>query len=144
MEKEKIINQMGVEGETKKKYSRNKNYLLDDVSWFSLNSTAETIVNIVAVVILVVFIILAVVSLLGGVAITQRLEFLGEFQGAPLIAFISALLVLMIGLFFWAILKLLVNISRSLFNISMSINGYRTLEKKEEQEREDEKLIKKI
>ena len=134
---------MEKEFETKKKYSRSKYSLLDDVSWFSVNSTAETIINIVAVVILVVFIILAVATLLGGSALTQRLEFLGEFQGAPLIAFIGALLVLSVGLFFWAILKLLVNISRSLFNISMSINGYRTLEKKEEQEKEDERFLKK-
>jgi len=134
---------MEKEIETKKKYSRSKYSLLDDVSWFSVNSTAETIINIVAVVILVVFIILAVAALLGGSTLTQRLEFLGEFQGTPLIVFIGALLVLLIGLFFWAILKLLVNISRSLFNISMSINGYKTLEKKEEQENEDEHLLKK-
>ena len=128
---------------TKKKYSRSKYSLLDDVSWFSVNSTAEMIIDIVAVVILVVFILFAVVTLLGGNALIQRLEFLGELQGAPLIAFIGALLVLLTGLFFWAILKLLVNISRSLFNISMSINGYKTLEKKEEQENEDEHFLKK-
>lgn len=74
---------------------------------YYVNTNAENVCNVVAIVFLIVSIICALVCLLAGLA-----------SDAIIYGFLGAVIFVIIGIVSWASLKVVVNISRSLYNIN--------------------------
>ena len=85
---------------------------------YSVNPTAESVCSAVAAILLTLFIIGAIVLIvLGVVAFVDGDTTYGLiFCGGAAICFI-------VGLFNWASMKMLINISRSLYNINDAIRS---------------------
>lgn len=89
---------------------------------YSVNPAAESVCSAVAAILLTLFIIGAVVLIiLGVVAFVDGDTTYGLiFCGGATICFI-------VGLFNWASMKMLINISRSLYNINDAIRSQQSL-----------------
>lgn len=78
--------------------------------YFPVNPSAESICDTVAVIFLTVFIICSVIALIAGLAMESFF-----------IGILGAILFVIVGLVSWASLKVIVNISRSLYNITETL-----------------------
>ncbi len=90
----------------------------DTITEYDVNPAAENAVNTVARVILVLGIIIGFVLFLGG------LGYIGKNE--PIIVcgmMLAAMIVVILAIVLWAFLKVLVNISRNLYNINSNINN---------------------
>lgn len=79
---------------------------------YAVNPSAESICDTVAVIFLTVSIICSVIALIAGLAMESFL-----------IGILGAILFVILGLVSWASLKVIVNISRSLYNITETLQA---------------------
>ncbi len=89
----------------------NKNY--------SVNPNAESILNGVASVGLAIGWVLAIISIIVGIAVAYE----EDIVGYALIGILAGGVILLIAYITWAQLKVIVNISRSLYNINDAISS---------------------
>lgn len=82
-------------------------------TFYSVNPSAESICDTVAVTFLIVFIICSIITLIAGFA-----------MDSALIGILGAILFVILGLVSWASLKVIVNISRSLYNITATLQDF--------------------
>lgn len=85
---------------------------------FSVNPKAEAVTDTIAKIVLGIHLFLSVAILVVG--IIQIVDF-DEFVGIILIA--TAILLAIVGIILWAGLKIIVNMSRTLYNINNAIRG---------------------
>lgn len=90
----------------------------ENISKFPVDPKAETVLNVFAVVLLVIGIIGGFFCLIAGLVQLSDPYFGGVGWGLVL----TGIFIALIGLLQWAALKVLVNISRNLYNINASIN----------------------
>lgn len=88
------------------------------ISEYEVNPTAENTVNTVASIILIVGIIIGVILLFGGFVMMGEA---GAAAGWGVI--LTAVVTVIIGVVQWAFLKVLVNISRNLYNVNENIKN---------------------
>ena len=91
---------------------------------YSVNPTAENILNFIAVFLLVVNIVIGAHVIIFGI-LEIFLNFMEITDGSPTVAglcFVGAgIAFVMFGIINWAVMKLYINISRSLYNIYDSV-----------------------
>ena len=84
---------------------------------YSVNPNAENILNAVATIGLAIGWVLAIISIIVGIAVASQ----EEIVGYALVGILAGGVILLIAYITWAQLKVIVNISRSLYNINDAI-----------------------
>lgn len=91
-----------------------KEYIKDA---YSVNSSAEAIINFLATVLLVLGMIISITAIIGGIAyLDSDSGMMDSSYGIG--GIVGGIILLLIFLVQWAWFKLMVNISRNLFNIN--------------------------